>query len=93
MCIAGLNNEDLEEVEIRAHRIEIWLVLTKAILTISLQFSAEARSAVTDAEIHRLEQVESTLLRSLLNEQFKTANIVHYLEINKRLNPLKRGLK
>ena len=68
----------LGEVEIGAHRMEIGLLLRKAILTSSLLFSAQAWSAVTDAEIHRLEQVDSALLRSLVNGQSKTANISHH---------------
>ena len=61
----------LGEVEIGAHRMEIGLLLRKAILTSSLLFSAEAWSAITDAEIHRLEQVDSALLRSLVNGHSK----------------------
>ena len=42
------------EVDMGSHRMEVGLLLRKAILTSSLLFSAEAWSAVTDAEIHRL---------------------------------------
>ena len=70
----------LGEVETGAHRMEVGLLLRKAILTNSLLFSAEAWSAVTDTDIHRLEQVDSALLKSLVNGHSKTATIVHHLE-------------
>ena len=60
--------------------MEIGLLLRKAILTSSLLFSAEAWSAVTDTVIHRFKQVDSALLRSLVNGHSKTANIFHHLE-------------
>ena len=63
----------LGEVETGAHRMEVGLLLRKAILTNSLLFSAEAWSAVTDADIHRLEQVDFALLKSLVNGHSKTA--------------------
>ena len=69
----------LGEVEIGAHSMEIGLLFRKAILTSSLLFSAEAWSVVADAEIHRLKQVDSVLLRSLVNGHSKTANIFHNL--------------
>ena len=86
MCIAVLNNEDLGEVETRAHRMEIQFLLTRAILTICLQFSAEARSAVTDAKIHKLEPVDSTLLKSLVNGDRKFCSLPRNKQ---RYNPLK----
>ena len=55
----------LGEVERGPHRIKVGLLLRKAILTSSLLFSAEAWSAVTDAKLYRLEQVDSALLESL----------------------------
>ena len=70
----------LGEVETGAHRMEVGLLLRKAILTNSLLFSAEAWSAVTDADIHRLEQVDLALLKSLVNGHSKTAAIFHHLE-------------
>ena len=68
------------EVEMGSHRMEVGLLLRKAILTSSLLFSAEAWSAVTDAEIHRLEQVDTALLKSLVQGHSKTAVIFHHLE-------------
>ena len=70
----------LGEVETGGHRIEAGLLLRKAILTNSLLFSAEAWSTVTDSEIHRLEQVDSALLKSLVNGHSKTPLIFHHLE-------------
>ena len=49
----------LGEVPLGKHRIEVGLLLRKAILTSSLLYSAEAWSAVTETEIQRLEQVDT----------------------------------
>ena len=70
----------LGEVEMGAHRMKVGLLLRKAILTSSLLFSAEAWSAVTDAELHRLEQVDSSLLKSLAKGHSKTPVVFHHLE-------------
>ena len=68
------------EVELGANKMETGLLLRKAILTSGLLFSAEAWSSVTDSGIQRLEQVDSALLRSLVNCHSKTANILYHLE-------------
>ena len=63
----------------RGPQDEGWLLLRKAILTNSLLLAAEAWSTVTDADNHRLEQVESALLKSLVKGHSKTPTIFHHL--------------
>ena len=70
----------LGEVPLGQYRIEVGLLLRKAILTSSLLYSSEAWSAVSEAEIMRLEQVDSALLKGLVEGHSKTATIFHYLE-------------
>ena len=62
------------------HRIEVGLLLRKAILTSGLLYSAEAWSDVSEADIKRLEQVDSALLKALVKGHSKTAPIFHHLE-------------
>ena len=61
----------LGEVPLGPYRIEVGLLLRKAILTSSLLYSAEAWSAVSEAEIKRLEQVDSALLKGLVERHSK----------------------
>ena len=70
----------LGEVDLGRHRMEAGLILRKAILTNSLLFSAEAWSNVTDKDIKRLEQVDSSLLNSLVKGHSKTTVVFHHLE-------------
>ena len=70
----------LGEVPLGKYRIEVGLLLRKAILTSALLYSAEAWSAVTETEIKRLEQVDSALLKALVEGHSKTATCFHYLE-------------
>ena len=70
----------LGEVPLGQYRIEVGLLLRKAILTSALLYSSEAWSAVSEAEIMRLEQVDSALLKGLVEGHSKTATIFHYLE-------------
>ena len=70
----------LSEVNVGYHRVEVGLMLRRAILTNSLLFSAEAWSAVTEKEIKRLEVVDTALLRSLVNGHSKCPVVFHYLE-------------
>ena len=70
----------LGEIETGHHRIEVGLLLRKAILTSSLLFSAEAWSSISDSEIHKLEQVDSSLLKALVQGHSKTAVVFHHLE-------------
>ena len=57
----------LGEVDIGAHRVEVGLLLRKAVLTSSLLFTAKAWHNVTDQDLKRLEQVDTALLRGIMN--------------------------
>jgi hypothetical protein len=70
----------LGEVDMGTNRIEAGLLLRKAILTNSLLFSAEAWSNVSEQDIKRLEQVDTTLLKSLVKGHSKTPVVFHHLE-------------
>jgi hypothetical protein len=70
----------LGEVPLGQYRIEVGLLLRKAILTSALLYSAEAWSAVSEKEIKQLEQVDSALLKGLLESHSKTATCFYYLE-------------
>ena len=70
----------LGEVDMGVNRIEAGLLLRKAILTNSLLFSAEAWSNVDDKDIKRLEQVDTSLLKSLSKGHSKTPVVFHHLE-------------
>ena len=67
----------LGEVPLGQYRIEVGLLLRKAILTSALLYSAEAWSAVSEAELKQLEQVDSSLLKT---RQSKTPTVFQYLE-------------
>jgi hypothetical protein len=69
------------EVNMGIHRIEAGLILRKAMLTNSLLFCAEAWSDISDADIRRLEQVDTALLKSLVKGHSKTPVIFHHLEM------------
>ena len=70
----------LGEVPLDQYRIEVGLLLRKAILTSALLYSAEAWSAVSETEIKQLEQVDSALLKGLVECHSKTATCFYYLE-------------
>ena len=70
----------LGEVPLGPYRIEVGLLLRKAILTSSLLYSAKAWSAVSEAEIKRLEQVDSALLKGMVQGHSKTPSSFHFLE-------------
>ena len=70
----------LGEVPLGQYRIEVGLLLRKAILTSALLYSAEAWSAVSETEIRQLEQVDSALLKGLVEGHSKTPSCFHYLE-------------
>ena len=70
----------LGEVDLGAHRVEVGLLLRKAILTSSLLFTAEAWHNVTHQDLKRLEQVDISILRGIMNSYLKSANVFHYLE-------------
>ena len=53
-------------MDVGQHRIEVGLLLRKAILTSGLLYSAEAWSDVSEADIKRLEHVDSALLKALV---------------------------
>ena len=70
----------LGEVAMGTHRVEAGLLLRKAILHSSLLFSAEAWSNVNIKEIKRLEQVDTHLLKLLLEGHSKCPSVFYHLE-------------
>ena len=70
----------LGEVAMGTHRVEAGLLLRKAILHSSLLFSAEAWSNVNTKEIKRLEQVDTHLLKLLLEGHSKCPSVFYHLE-------------
>ena len=57
----------LSEVDMGSRRVKVGLLLRKAILVSSLLFTAETWSGIKEDQIKRLEQVDQSLLRSLLH--------------------------
>ena len=70
----------LGEVAMGTHKIEAGLLLRKAILHSSLLFTAEAWSNVNTKEIKRLEQVDTHLLKLLLEGHSKCPSVFYHLE-------------
>ena len=70
----------LSEVDLGNHRVQVGLILRKAILVNSLLFTAEAWSGVREADLVRLEQVDLALLRSLVSGHSKCATEFAHLE-------------
>ena len=70
----------LSEVDLGNHRVQIGLILRKAILVNSLLFTAEAWSGVREADLVRLEQVDLALFRSLVSGHSKYATEFAHLE-------------
>ena len=70
----------LSEVDMGSHRVEVGLMLRKAMLNSNLLYSAEAWSAVSESETQRLEQVDSALIKGLVKGHSKTTVVFHYLE-------------
>ena len=70
----------LSELDTGGHRVEVGLMLRKAILVNSLLFSAEAWSGVTDKQIARLEVVDTALLRKITNGHSKCPTEFHHME-------------
>ena len=57
----------LSEVDMGARRVEVGLLMRKGILVNILLFTAETRSGVKEANLRRLEQVDHSLLCSLIS--------------------------
>ena len=70
----------LIEVDMGSRRMEVGLILRKALLVSSLLFTAETWSGVKEAQIRRLEQVDQALLRSLLSCHSKVPLEFLYME-------------
>ena len=70
----------LSEVDLGDNRVQVGLILRKAILVNSLLFTAEAWSGVREADLVRLEQVDLALLRSLVSGHSKCVTEFAYLE-------------
>ena len=67
-------------VDLGDNRVQVGLILRKAILVNSLLFTAEAWSGVREANLVRLEQVDLALLRSLVSGHSKCATEFAHLE-------------
>ena len=52
----------LESVDFGSHRVEVGLLLRRAILVSSLLFTAETWSGLTERDLVRIEQVDQALL-------------------------------
>ena len=63
----------LSEVDMGSRRVEVGLLLRKSILVSSLLFTAETWSGLKENQLKRLEQVDNSLLRSLMKCHSKTA--------------------
>ena len=63
----------LSEVDMGSRRLEVGLLVRKAILCSSLLFTAETWSGLKETQLKRLEQVDESLLRSLIKCHSKTA--------------------
>ena len=70
----------LESVNFGSHKVEVGLLLRRAILVNSLLFTAETWSGVTERDLVRLEQVDQALLDKLVNGHSKSAREFAYLE-------------
>ena len=67
-------------VDMGEHRLEVGLLLRKAILVSTLLYSAEAWSGLTEKQLSRLEVVDSSFLRQLTGGHSKCASEFHHLE-------------
>ena len=71
----------LSAVDLGDHRVEVGLLLRKAILVNSLLFTAETWSGVKKADLARIEQVDQSLLESLVSCHSKTPKEFAHLEL------------
>ena len=71
----------LEEVDLGKHRVEVGLLLRKAILVNSLLFTAETWSGVKNSDLVRLEHVDLALLSSLVSGHSKCAGEFTHMEL------------
>ena len=71
----------LSAVDLGDHRVEVGLLLRKAILVNSLLFTAETWSGVKKADLVRIEQVDQSLLESLVSCHSKTPKEFAHLEL------------
>ena len=70
----------LEFVDFGSHRVEVGLLLRRALLVSSLLFTAETWSGITERDLVRLEQVDQALLGKLVKSHSKSAREFVYLE-------------
>ena len=70
----------LSEVDMGRRRVEVGLLLRKAILVNSLLFTAETWSGVKEASLRRLDQVDESLHRSLISAHSKVSVEFLYME-------------
>ena len=70
----------LSEVDLGVHRLEVGLLLRKAILISSMLFTAEAWSGLTEKQLARLEVVDTSLLQKLAGGHVKCATEFYHLE-------------
>ena len=70
----------LSEVDMGRRRVEVGLLLRKAILVNSLIFTSETWSGVKEASLRRLEQLDEALHRSLISSHSKVSVEFLYME-------------
>ena len=62
------------------HRIEVGLKLRESKLCNRILFSTEAWSSIADMDMDRLEQVDTGLLKQLVDGHSKCSKVFYYLE-------------
>jgi hypothetical protein len=70
----------LSEVDLGDNRVEVGLLLRKAILVNSLLFTAETWSGIKESDLVRMEQVDLALISSLVSGHSKCPQEFAYLE-------------
>ena len=70
----------LEDVDMKANRLEAGLLLRQSILVNSLLYSSEALSGVTNTQLARIEAIDSALLCKLTGGHTKCASEFNHLE-------------
>ena len=70
----------LAEVDMGKHKVEVGLLLRKAVLVNSLLFTAETWAGLKNSELARLEQVDHALLQSLFSGHSKFASEFIHME-------------
>ena len=70
----------LSEVDMGVHKLEVGLLLRKAILIGGMLYTSEAWSGLNEKQLARLEVVDTALLRKLTGGHSKSATEFYHLE-------------